>query len=82
MDVQMPVMDGLEATRRIRELEKEKSLPPCPIVALTAQAFEQDRQMCLEAGMTEFLAKPILASELQRILDLVRSQQRERTASL
>lgn len=76
MDVQMPRMDGLEATRQIRGFEEKERRPPTLIVALTAQAFEQDRQNCLSAGMSEFLAKPIMAPELERIL--IRIQPRER----
>jgi signal transduction histidine kinase/ActR/RegA family two-component response regulator len=68
MDVQMPRMDGLEATRLIRQMEEDLGRSQTMIVALTAQAFEQDRKLCLDAGMNEFLAKPIVAPELERIL--------------
>jgi two-component system, sensor histidine kinase len=59
MDCQMPVMDGFEATAQIRQWEKTHGLPRLPIVALTAGAFESDRQSCLAAGMDDFLTKPI-----------------------
>ena len=56
MDIKMPVMDGLEATRKIKA-----KLPDMPIVALTANAFDSDRQLALEAGCDNFLAKPVNA---------------------
>lgn len=59
MDCQMPVVDGYEATRRIREFERQNGLPPVPIVALTAEARAADRRRCMEAGMDDFLVKPI-----------------------
>ncbi len=64
MDVQMPVLDGLKATRRIREWEREFDRPRLPIVALTAGVFEEDRQHCVAAGMDDFLAKPIDVHDL------------------
>ena len=65
MDLQMPVMDGLEATRRIRALPGGGGLR---IVAMTANAMEGDRESCLAAGMDDYLAKPVKLEELQRVL--------------
>ena len=58
MDVMMPVMDGLEATKAIRMLEREDA-KKIPIIAMTANAFEEDRKACLDAGMNEHIGKPI-----------------------
>ena len=58
MDVMMPVMDGLEATKAIRGLEREDGRK-IPIIAMTANAFEEDRKACLDAGMDEHIGKPI-----------------------
>jgi len=59
MDLQMPVMDGYAATTAIRQWEAESASPRTPIIALTADAFEEDRQRCLSMGMDDFLTKPI-----------------------
>lgn len=69
MDVQMPVMDGLEATQLIRSLEQDKQFNPTPIIALTANALERDREQCLAVGMDDFLSKPF---QIQALLDVVR----------
>ncbi|NTV69888.1 MAG: response regulator [Azonexaceae bacterium] len=68
MDVQMPIMDGLEATSLIRDWEREKGLPRLPVVALSAAAFAEDQQRCLASGMDDFLAKPINHAELLGML--------------
>jgi hypothetical protein len=64
MDMQMPVLDGLEATRRIRAEEAEQQRPRVTIIAMTANAREEDRQVCLEAGMDDFVSKPIRIATL------------------
>lgn len=68
MDVRMPGMDGLDATRRIREHEARLDLPRCPIIAVTANAFAEDRHTCLQAGMDEVLSKPVLIPALEQVL--------------
>ena len=67
MDVMMPVMDGLEATKAIRMLEREDA-KKIPIIAMTANAFEEDRKACLEAGMNEHIGKPIDIPQLKRAI--------------
>ncbi len=69
MDLQMPVMDGYEATRRIRECEAQKGSRRTAILALTADAFAQDRQRCLALGMDDFLTKPIALAALRQALE-------------
>jgi CheY-like chemotaxis protein len=66
MDVQMPIMDGLEATRAIRALPADRPQPW--IIAVTANAFEQDRKRCLEAGMDDFVSKPFRQEALRDAL--------------
>ncbi len=68
MDIQMPVMDGLEATRQIRQFEKKQGERHAFIVALTANAMESDREKAKESGMDGFIAKPFNPKELLKIL--------------
>lgn len=68
MDCQMPELDGFAATREIRDRERRQGRPRMPIVALTANAHESDRDRCFEAGMDEHLAKPFRARELNELL--------------
>jgi len=68
LDCQMPVMDGFEAVRRMREHEGELGLPRTPVVALTANALDGDREHSLAAGMDDHLAKPFRDEELRAVL--------------
>ncbi len=72
MDVQMPEMDGHEATARIRAYEREKGVHT-PIIAMTAHARDEDRQRCLEAGMDDYIPKPIDQNRLRAVLQRVAS---------
>ena len=67
LDVQMPEMDGFEVTRVIRDRERASGRH-VPIVALTARAMKGDRERCLAAGMDDYLAKPLNAPELRRVI--------------
>ncbi|KAK5204260.1 histidine kinase osmosensor [Exophiala xenobiotica] len=68
MDVQMPVMGGFEATRQIRQFEKDQNLPRTPIVALTAHAMLGDREKCIQAQMDEYLSKPLKQNLLMQTI--------------
>lgn len=68
MDLEMPLLDGMEATSRIREYEQHEGLPAVTIVALTAHALGGDRERCLAAGMDDYLSKPLTLDALQNCL--------------
>jgi len=70
MDVQMPEMDGLEATAAIREKEK-KTRYHIPIVAMTAHAMKGDRERCLDAGMDDYVSKPLKPEDLLKTIERV-----------
>jgi CheY-like chemotaxis protein len=76
MDVQMPEMDGFEATRRIRELE-EATGGHTPIVAMTAHAMAGDRERCLAAGMDDYVSKPLRKKDLLRVLEGASARDKE-----
>lgn len=68
MDCEMPILDGLEATRKIRDWEKNHQQAPIPIIALTAHALPEYKERCLAVGMTDYLSKPLLLEQLMNKL--------------
>ena len=72
MDIQMPVMDGIQATKKIREMEVQKRIVPTPIIAITANALAGDREHCLASGMDEYISKPfqveVLVNKMKNLL--------------
>jgi two-component system sensor histidine kinase/response regulator len=79
MDLQMPEMDGFEATAALREREKETGTH-LPVIALTAHALQGDRERCLDAGMDGYLTKPIRGQELDAVLTTYAEQKSGQTS--
>ena len=69
MDIQMPKMDGIEATELIRKKEKEKNVKKTPIIALTAHAMKGDKERFLKAGMNSYISKPIKQNQLMETIE-------------
>lgn len=65
----MPIMDGYEATQEIRRQEKESGLMMTPIIALTANAMEGEKERCQQAGMDDFITKPVRAEQLRATVE-------------
>lgn len=79
MDIQMPGMDGVEATGKIREWEKGNNIKTrVPIIAMTANTLKSDKELFIEAGMDDYLSKPFIVSELVRVIDRIYKQQEHR----
>ncbi len=76
MDIQMPVMDGMEATRAIRDGNPKKIDTEIPIIAVTAYAFEEDRHKFINAGMNDFIPKPINSVKLENVLQKIRQDKK------
>ena len=75
MDIQMPLMDGYEATKRIRGMS-DPAAADIPIIAMTANAFEEDKQLALAAGMNDFVTKPIEINKLfEALANVLRQEQ-------
>ena len=69
MDLEMPLVDGYEATRRIRAADSTVRNPAIPIIAMTASAMQGDRERCLDCGMNDYLAKPVSFGALAEVLE-------------
>ncbi|VUD58723.1 Phytochrome-like protein cph1 [Thalassocella blandensis] len=70
MDVQMPIMDGLSATRIIREMQRQKIIDKLPIIGMTANALKEDKERCLAAGMDDYISKPMSLAALKEKIKL------------
>ena len=78
----MPVMDGYEASRQIRAFEQAELRPAAPIIAMTGNAFERDRQTCLKAGMNDFISKPVDPKALAQIIEDCKSGRQDTQKSM
>ncbi|TYQ31265.1 response regulator [Pseudanabaena sp. UWO310] len=78
MDIQMPEMDGIQATKHIRDRENASQSPPIAIVAMTANATDDDQNICRDAGMSDYISKPIQIDKLKNILQRYESMKNKK----
>ena len=76
----MPIMDGYEATRQIRQLEQQQGRKHTPIVAMSANAFNEDVSKAYLAGMDEYITKPVSLQEIKRVLQSLEEKKRQTEA--
>lgn len=77
MDIQMPKMDGYEATRQIRQLEQDEGRERTPIVAMSANAFNEDVSKAYLAGMDDYITKPMSLQEIKKVLQSLEEKARQ-----
>ena len=77
MDIQMPIMDGYEATRQIRQLEQQQGRKHTPIVAMSANAFNEDVSKAYLAGMDEYITKPVSLQEIKKVLQSIKEKEQQ-----
>ncbi len=82
MDVQMPIMDGIETTQEIIEYEEEEELPHTPIIAVTANVLKGDKERFLGSGMDDYISKPINKNELHRVLEQIAKHRYSKTVHI
>jgi len=81
MDISMPIMDGFEATGKIREFEKENHIEPTPIIAVSAHVGPADQHLCITAGMNDYMPKPVTVDALHSTLQMWSPQIQEFSAA-
>lgn len=77
MDIQMPIMDGYEATRQIRQLEQQQGRERTPIVAMSANAFNEDVSKAYLAGMDDYITKPMSLQEIKKVLQSIKEKEQQ-----
>ncbi|WP_053783736.1 response regulator [Paenibacillus xylanivorans] len=81
MDNMMPIMDGLEATRKIRAIEEDEKWQPIPIIAMTGNVMDEEKEKCFEAGMNDFIGKPFTIEALNNVIQKLQQPSQEPSLS-